>query len=75
MNIFAFNPVPLIQAWIAGLEEGDQIVTINGIETSEFKLSNIIQMLQSRAGKTLHVGILREDQNLSAKFTLEDPIK
>lgn len=62
-------------AWIAGLEEGDQIVTINGIETSEFKLSNIIQMLQSRAGKTLHVGILRQNQNLSAKFTLEDPIK
>lgn len=62
-------------AWIAGLEEGDQIVTINGIETSEYKLSNIIQMLQSRAGKKLHIGIRRDNQNFSAKFTLEDPIK
>ena len=62
-------------AWIAGLEEGDQIVTINGIETSEFSLSNIIQMLQSRAGRKLTVGILRANQHFSAKFTLEDPIK
>lgn len=62
-------------AWIAGLEEGDQIVTINGIETSEYKLSNIVQLLQSRAGKKLHVGIKRQNQNFSAKFTLEDPIK
>lgn len=62
-------------AWIAGLEEGDQIVTINGIETSEYSLSNIIQMLQSKAGRKLNVGILRENQLFSAKFTLEDPIK
>jgi hypothetical protein len=62
-------------AWIAGLEEGDQIVTINGIETSEYSLSNIIQMLQSRAGRKLTVGIRRANQHFSAKFTLEDPIK
>lgn len=62
-------------AWIAGLEEGDQIVMINGIETKEFTLSNIIQMLQSRAGRKLTVSIRRADQTFSAKFTLEDPIK
>lgn len=62
-------------AWIAGLEEGDQIVTINGIETAEYTLSNIIQMLQSRAGKTLSVSIRRQDEIFSAKFTLEDPIQ
>lgn len=62
-------------AWIAGLEEGDQIVMINGIETAEFTLSNIIQMLQSRAGRKLTVGIQRANQRFSAKFTLEDPIK
>ncbi|MCK5368998.1 MAG: PDZ domain-containing protein, partial [Cyclobacteriaceae bacterium] len=62
-------------AWIAGLEEGDQIVTINGIETSEYSLGNIIQMLQSRAGRKLTVGIRRENQHFLAKFTLEDPIK
>lgn len=62
-------------AWIAGLEVGDRIVSINGIETSEYKLSNIIQMLQSRDGKKLTVGIQREQQLISAKFTLEDPIK
>ena len=62
-------------AWIAGLEEGDQIMSINGLDTSEYTLSNIVQMLQSRAGKKLTVGIRREDQIFSAKFTLEDPIK
>jgi hypothetical protein len=62
-------------AWIAGLEVGDQIVTINGIETSEFELSNLLQMLQSRAGRTIRVGVKREDQLIQAKFTLEDPIK
>ena len=62
-------------AWIAGLEVGDQIVTINGIETSEYSLSNIVQMLQSRDGRRLTVGVLRNDRPLSAKFTLEDPIK
>lgn len=62
-------------AWIAGLEVGDHIVTINGIETSEYKLSNIIQLLQSRDGKKLTIGIRRQDLVFSAKFTLEDPIK
>lgn len=62
-------------AWIAGLEVGDQIVTINGVETSEYRLSNIVQMLQSRDGKKLTVGIRRKELLLSAKFTLEDPIK
>lgn len=62
-------------AWIAGIEVGDHIVTINGMETSEFKLANIIQMLQSRDGKRLIVGIRRQDLVFSAKFTLEDPIK
>lgn len=62
-------------AWIAGLEVGDQIVSINGIETSEYSLSNIVQMLQSKAGRTMRVDIRRRDQQFSAKFTLEDPIK
>lgn len=62
-------------AWIAGLEEGDQIVTINGIETSEYSLGNIIQMLQSKAGKKLTIGIRRADHVFLTKFTLEDPIK
>jgi len=62
-------------AWIAGLEVGDQIITINGIETTEYKLSNIVQMLQSRDGRKLTVGIRRQNQIISAKFTLEDPIK
>ncbi|NJN27621.1 MAG: PDZ domain-containing protein [Cyclobacteriaceae bacterium] len=62
-------------AWIAGLEEGDQILTINGLETREFSLSNIVQMLQSKAGRRMIVGIRRQDEQFSAKFTLEDPIK
>jgi hypothetical protein len=62
-------------AWIAGLEVGDQIMTINGIETAEYSLTNLIQLLQSKVGRTLRVGVRREDQVFQAKFTLEDPIK
>ena len=62
-------------AWIAGLEEGDQIVSINGMLTSEYSLSNVVQMLQARPGKRMVVGIQREDMKFQAKFTLEDPIK
>jgi hypothetical protein len=62
-------------AWIAGLEVGDQIVTINGIETSEYSLSNMVQMLQSKAGRTLKVGVKRQEQVFFAKFTLEDPLR
>jgi membrane-associated protease RseP (regulator of RpoE activity) len=62
-------------AWIAGLEVGDQIVNINGIETSEYSLSNIVEMLQSRPGRTFRIGVRRIDETFYAKFTLEDPIK
>ena len=62
-------------AWIAGLEEGDQIVSINGMLTSEYSLSNVVQMLQARPGKRMVVSIQRDDMNFQAKFTLEDPIK
>ena len=62
-------------AWIAGLEEGDQILSINGMETSEYSLSNVVQMLQSRPGKRMVVGIQRQEVRFQARFTLEDPIK
>lgn len=62
-------------AWIAGLEVGDQIVTINGVETTEYSLSNLVQLLQSKAGRTLKVGVKRQEDVFFAKFTLEDPLK
>ncbi len=62
-------------AWIAGLEVGDQIVSINGIEAGDYELSNIIQLLQSKAGRTILVNVRRENELFQAKFTLEDPIK
>ncbi len=62
-------------AWIAGLEEGDQIVMINGVETTFYSLSNVIQMLQSKEGRKMTVGIKRNNEIFSARFTLDDPIK
>ena len=62
-------------AWIAGLEVGDQIVSVNGIEVSEYSLSGLIEIFQSRPGRTLRIDIKRKDQLIAAKFTLEDPIK
>lgn len=62
-------------AWIAGLEEGDQIVMINGVETTFYSLSNVIQMMQSKEGRKMTVGIKRNNEIFSARFTLDDPIK
>jgi hypothetical protein len=35
----------------------------------------MVQMLQSKAGRTLKVGVKRQEQVFFAKFTLEDPLR
>ena len=62
-------------AWIAGIEEGDQIITLNGIDVAELSLGYIVRILQSKPGRRVHIGIMRNGQTRLAKFTLEDPLK
>ena len=62
-------------AWIAGIEEGDNIVSVNGIDVAELSLSDIMHILQSRPGRKVHMGISRYGRYIHTKFTLEDPLK
>lgn len=61
-------------AWTAGLEEGDQILAINGIDTKHYSLARLINILQSKPGRKLSIKVKREEEYLGAKFRLKDPI-
>jgi membrane-associated protease RseP (regulator of RpoE activity) len=61
-------------AWTAGLEEGDQILAINGIDTKNYTLARLINILQSKPGRKLTIKVKREEEYLGAKFRLKDPI-
>jgi hypothetical protein len=61
-------------AWIAGLAEGDQIHSINGVETENYDLTRVIDLLQSKPGKKLRVVVKREEKYYATKFRLQDPI-
>lgn len=61
-------------AWLAGLEEGDQIHSINGVEADNYNLAKVIDILQSKPGKKMKMIVKREEKYYAAKFILHDPI-
>lgn len=61
-------------AFNAGLEKGDQIISINRQKTSEMTLDKINRILKSEEGKILVLDIIRKGVPLKISFTLEDPI-
>jgi hypothetical protein len=60
--------------WSAGINVGDQIVSINGHNVAKFELGQIIELLQSRPGKKIRIGVIRNEGWVQTHFTLEDPI-
>jgi hypothetical protein len=60
-------------AQIAGLMRGDQIVSLNGVNVSEFTMNEIVELFQSKAGKTLRIGIMRNMDVVVKKVTLQEP--
>ncbi len=58
----------------AGLEKGDQIVNVNGVKVNNLSLNEIIELLQSKPGKSMRISVKRDNEYVVAKFKLKDPI-
>lgn len=58
----------------AGLKKDDKVITINGRKTLDMTLEQIMELMKSDEGKTITILVKRKDQELTLRFTLEDPI-
>ncbi len=56
----------------AGLKEGDVILAVNGKRVHNYKLQEILQMLNERKGKRVRVLIERYDRDILYSFVLTD---
>ena len=59
----------------AGLQQGDIILAVNGKKVHEYKLQEILQMLNEKEGKRVRVRIERYKRELSFSFVLKDVFK
>ncbi|RKN78380.1 PDZ domain-containing protein [Ulvibacterium marinum] len=62
-------------AEIAGLKEGDVVLSVNGKSVHRYKLQEILQMLNEKEGKRIRVRIARQDKDLLYTFVLKDLFK
>jgi len=56
----------------AGLKEGDVILAVNGKRIHDYKLQEILEMLNKREGKRVRVLIERYDKDVLYSFVLKD---
>lgn len=56
----------------AGLKEGDVILAVNGKKVHNYKLQQILKMLNEKEGKRVRVVIERYNQNLTFNFVLKE---
>lgn len=56
----------------AGLKEGDVVLAVNGKRIHDYKLQEILQMLNERKGKRVRVLIQRYDRDILYSFVLKD---
>lgn len=61
-------------AYEAGLKKDDRVISINGDKTSDMTLEKILEIMKSSEGRTIIMVIQRQEQNLTFRFNLEDPI-
>ncbi len=59
---------------IAGIAQGDLIVSINGMPCKDLKLSEVIGYFNNRPGKKIHLEINRSGEKLRKDFILHDQI-
>lgn len=61
-------------AYEAGLKKDDRIISINGDKTSNMTLERILELMRSDEGRKITMVIQRKNEQLTIRFTLEDPI-
>lgn len=61
-------------AYEAGLKKDDKIISINGDKTSDMTLEKILEIMKSSEGRTITMVIQRQEETLTFRFNLEDPI-
>ncbi|MEN1785076.1 MAG: PDZ domain-containing protein [Bacteroidota bacterium] len=59
----------------AGLEEGDVILAVNGKKIHDYKLQEVLHMLNNKAGKRVRVLIERYNKDVLFTFVLKDLFK
>lgn len=58
----------------AGFKKDDQIISINGNETSNMTLEKITELMKSDEGRNITILIKRKNEKMTLRFILEDPI-
>lgn len=61
-------------AYKAGLQKDDKIISINGDRTADMTLEKIVELMRSNEGRTISMVVQRNGEQLTLRFTLEDPI-
>ena len=56
----------------AGLREGDVILSVNGKRVHDYKLQEILEMMNQRKGKRVRVLIERYNKDILYSFVLKD---
>ncbi|WP_161887781.1 aspartyl protease family protein [Pontibacter russatus] len=68
------NVVEDSPAKLGGLEPGDQLLHVNGRNCTEIKLSELLQLLESKPGRKLRLRLRREAEILDVDLVLESRI-
>ncbi|MBP2615735.1 PDZ domain-containing protein [Chryseobacterium jejuense] len=61
-------------AYEAGLKKDDKVISINGDKTSDMTLEKILEIMKSSEGRSITMIIQRQEEKLTFRFNLEDPI-
>ncbi|MEO1010370.1 MAG: PDZ domain-containing protein [Bacteroidota bacterium] len=62
-------------AEIAGIQEGDMVLSVNGKSVHTYKLQEIVKMLNEREGKRIRLQVVRRNRDLVYSFVLKDVFK
>lgn len=58
----------------AGLQQNDQIMTIDGTNVSQYTLNDILELFQSKPGKKIKLTVMRNATTVKAVIILKRPI-
>ncbi|HCN50912.1 MAG TPA: peptide-binding protein [Chryseobacterium sp.] len=61
-------------AYEAGIQKDDKVISINGERTADMTLEKIVELMKSYEGRNITMVIQRKNEQLTLRFTLEDPI-